>query len=133
MQAPRTIAIWCLILPGAVANGIFRQAVLLPALGTAAAFVLSGLMLAGWILVLATATVRWMGIHTSRGALGAGVIWLALTLGFEFGFGALVQGKSVPELLQAYAFHDGNIWPLVLLTTLLGPLLALQIRGAARD
>lgn len=131
MHVHKTIAIWCAILLAAIANGIFRQAVLLPALGTTAAYVLSGLMLATLILGVATISVHWLRVRTRREALTAGLLWLALTLGFEFGFGRLVQGKRWPELLQAYTFQDGNIWPLVLLATLLAPLLALRIRGAA--
>jgi hypothetical protein len=39
-----------------------------------------------------------------------------------------VQHKSWAELLQAYTFRDGNIWPLVLLVTVLAPVLAWRLR-----
>jgi len=33
-------------------------------------------------------------------------------------------------LLEAYTFKDGNIWPIVLLVTLVAPLLAVRLRAA---
>jgi hypothetical protein len=61
--------------------------------------------------------------------LFAGLIWLCLTLSFEFGFGLFVQERSWAEMLEAYTFKDGNIWPLVLVVTFLAPLLAARIRS----
>lgn len=36
----------------------------------------------------------------------------------------MVQGQSWTEMLQAYTFKDGNIWPLVLVATFVAPLVA---------
>jgi hypothetical protein len=54
--------------------------------------------------------------------VGIGLGWLALTLIFEFSFG-LWQGKSLQVLLEAYTFKDGNIWPVILVVTVLAPYL----------
>lgn len=62
---------------------------------------------------------------------GIGFCWLILTLAFEFSFG-LWQGKSWQVLVEAYAFKEGNIWPVVLLVTVLAPYLAARLRGASR-
>lgn len=122
-------ALWLLILACAVLNGGLREGVLLPKLGTPVALVLSGVLLSACILVVSLALVPWLGHLGSLRALAVGLFWLCLTLAFEFGFGRLVQGQSWPELLQAYAFKDGNIWPLVLVVTFLAPLLAVRARG----
>ena len=58
----------------------------------------------------------------------AGVEELFLTLAFEFSFG-LLRGKTMAELFSAYAFKDGNIWPLVLAVTAMAPWLAAKLRG----
>ncbi|MBL8446270.1 MAG: hypothetical protein JNJ44_02530, partial [Zoogloeaceae bacterium] len=50
-----------------------------------------------------------------------GIGWLASTVVFEFGMGRWVLGKPWSDLLAAYTFTDGNLWPLVLLTVLLAP------------
>jgi hypothetical protein len=60
-----------------------------------------------------------------------GTIWLTLTLVFEFGFGGLVQRRSWAELLAAYRFEDGNIWPVVLVVTFVSPLLGAYLRRVA--
>lgn len=127
MRTLRTLAVWFLILLCAIANGGLREAVLLPRLGTTLAFLLSGVLLALLILAITLGCVRWLGVRNPAQALRTGAFWLLLTLCFEFGFG-LVQGKPWPELLQAYTFQDGNLWPLVLLVTLFAPLIALRVR-----
>ena len=123
----RSIAAWLAILALAVLNGALREALLLPNLGRPAAYAMSALLLALVVCVVAVASARWMGAHTARRAMAVGILWLALTLVFEFGFG-LAQGHSWPQMLEAYTFKDGNLWPLVLVVVLLAPLLAWRLR-----
>jgi hypothetical protein len=52
-----------------------------------------------------------------------------LTVLFEFGLGR-AQGKSWTELLAAYSFQGGNLWPVVLVLTAAAPALAARLRGA---
>ena len=131
MRFLKSFAVWCLILLGAMANGALREAVLLPHLGTTPAYLLSGALLMLVILGVSLGCLRWLRIGSAPDALGTGAFWLLLTLCFEFGFGHFVQGQPWPVLLEAYTFQDGNLWPLVLLATLFGPLMALRIRGGA--
>ena len=132
MRILKSIAVWLLILLGAIANGVLREAVLLPRLGTKPAYVLSGLLLGLVILGVTLGCIRWLGVQSQQQALRTGAFWLLLTLVFEFGFGRFVQGRSWPVLLEAYTFRDGNLWPLVLLVTLFAPLIALRSRGGMR-
>jgi hypothetical protein len=115
---------WLLILALAMLNGMFREAVLLPHLGRPAAFVLSGVLLSSCILVVAVALGRWLNLGTVSRCITVGSLWLGLTLIFEFGFGRLVQGRTWSELLEAYRFREGNIWPAVLLITFAAPFAA---------
>jgi len=133
MRILKSLAVWLLILLGAIANGGLREAVLLPHLGPTPAYVLSGVLLMGVILGAARGSLRWLGVHNPSQALRTGALWLLLTLCFEFGFGRFVQGQPWPELLEAYTFRDGNLWPLVLLVTLFAPLIALRARGGVRS
>ena len=119
--ALRAAAVWLLILVCAVANGALREAVLVPWLGRTAALVLSGLLLSACVLAAALLLVAWLPRLPARHCIGIGCGWLAATLAFEFGFGRLVQGKAWAELIEAYRFHDGNLWPVVLLVMLVAP------------
>ena len=128
-MAFKALAVWLGILLLAIANGALREAVLIPALGKSAGLVLSGVLLSGLIVWAAYLALPWMGRATSANYLAIGIGWLCLTLVFEFTFGRIVQGKPWPELLDAYRFRGGNLWPLVLLVTAAAPLVAAKFRG----
>ena len=121
----KATAVWALILVLAILNGALREAVLLPALGKPWGLTLSGLLLAACIVAVALACVPRIVRTGTVEPWRIGLRWLVLTLAFEFGFGRLVQGRSWDELLQAYTFADGNLWPLVLLVTAVAPSLAM--------
>ncbi|WP_373187768.1 hypothetical protein [Halopseudomonas sp.] len=128
--ALKTLVIWVCILVLAVANGALRESVLIPGIGTPAALVLSGLLLSILIIGVAYLSFPWLRISGPVQLLGVGLGWLALTVVFEFSFG-FWQGKSWPELLEAYTFKDGNIWPVVLAATVLAPYIAARLRSWA--
>jgi hypothetical protein len=125
----KAAAVWLVILVGAVLNGFLREAVLLPRLGIPAAFALSGVLLSVLIVVVALVFIRWLGPLGTSQSLRVGLLWLCLTLAFEFGFGRLVERRGWSELLEAYTFKDGNVWPLVLVVTFFAPLIAARIRA----
>jgi hypothetical protein len=54
-------------------------------------------------------------------ALRIGVVWLALTVAFEFTFGRLVAKKPWSDLTADYNLTKGRLWPLVLAWIALGP------------
>lgn len=124
----KAAALWLLILVCAVLNGGLREAVLLPNLGKPLALVFSGILLSLCIVAVSLLFVHSLGKMSDAQALQLGLFWLLLTLAFEFGFGRLVQHRSWQQLLEAYTFKDGNIWPLVLVVTFFAPLLAVRIQ-----
>jgi hypothetical protein len=123
----KALIVWLGILVLAVTNGLLREAVLLPALGTPAALVLSGLLLSALIIGVAWVSLPWLRLRNAAQLWLVGFGWLALTLVFEFSFG-LAQGKSWPALLEAYTFREGNIWPIVLVVTACAPVIAAKLR-----
>jgi hypothetical protein len=126
--AAKALAVWLAILILAVANGIFREAVLIPTLGKAPGLVLSGILLSLAILATAYLCLPWLAVRSASQLLLIGLGWLVLTLVFEFSFG-LLRGVLPTEILAAYTFKGGNIWPLVLLVTAAAPWLAAKLRG----
>ena len=127
----KAFALWLAILILAMLNGALREEALIPAIGPFGAFIASGTILSGCIFVVAFIAVPWYGRLSSAQWWLIGLFWLLLTLAFEFGFGRFVQHMPWAELLQAYTFEGGNIWPLVLAAALVSPWLAAKWRGLA--
>jgi|SRR6476469_3682860 hypothetical protein len=132
MRVFKASLIWLVMLIFAVLNGALREAVLLPHLGKPVSFVISGALLSACIVVVALMLMPRVGPMESRDALYIGLFWVLLTLAFEFTFGRLVQHREWAELLDAYRFRDGNIWPVVLAVMLFAPLMAVRLRRRPR-
>jgi len=128
----RVVGIWLLILVCAVLNGALREMVFLPNLPRTLSFVLSGVLLSVCVLGVAGWLIASLGVLTSGQYWGVGALWVAMTLAFEFGFGGWVRGLPWQELLGAYTFKDGNIWPLVLVVVFIAPYCAARFKGLAR-
>jgi hypothetical protein len=86
------------------------------------------LILCGLIALLSWTTIGWIHPTTAGQAGAVGVLWLALTLAFEFGFGHFVEHQTWTELLADYDVFGGRIWVLVLLTTTTAPYFAARAR-----
>lgn len=125
----KAFAVWLGILALAITNGELREATLIPALGNPLGLFLSGVFLSGLIIVVAYFALPWFGREPVSSYARIGIGWLCLTLVFEFTFGRIIQGKHWPQLLEAYMFRDGNIWPIVLLVTTVAPYVAARLRG----
>lgn len=125
----KAFALWMGIAVLAIVNGMLRERMLVPMVGTVLGLTTSGVFLSACIFLVAFAAVPWYGDLTAAQWVFVGLFWLLLTLVFEFAVGRFAQRKTWPELLKAYTFKDGNIWPLVLLATLLSPWLAAKLRG----
>ena len=125
--ALKAFVVWIGILAMAVANGALREGVLIPILGSALGLIASGLILSTLIVAAACLALPWIGARRAPEMVVIGVGWLALTLAFEISFG-LLRGESPAQLLEAYTFTGGNIWPLVLLVTAAAPYVAARVR-----
>jgi hypothetical protein len=124
----RSLLLWLALLVLAMANGAFREGVLLKRMPRGAAYVTSGVLLSAAVLAVAWLGIGWLGAHHLRQFVLIGVLWLTLTLVFEFTFGMLVRGKPLAEMLDAYRFRDGDIWPVVLAVIACAPAIAAWVR-----
>lgn len=125
----RAIIVWLAMAAVAIANGTFRVVALNPWLGPAWGHVASSLLLCLLIGILTFATIAWVGPRNRGHAVLVGMLWLALTLGFEFGFGHWVAHKPWSVLLADYNLIRGRIWILVLGVTVTSPYLAARARN----
>lgn len=125
----KALVLWVAILILAILNGTLREKALIPVMGTFGGMLASGIVLSVCIALVAFLAAPWYGLLASSQYWLIGLFWLLLTLFFEFSFGRLVQHKDWAQLLQAYTFKDGNLWPVVLAVTFLAPYLAARLRG----
>ena len=61
-------------------------------------------------------------IKSASQALLIGVMWLSLTVAFEFVFGHYVMGNPWSRLLHEYNLLEGRLWVLVLIWITIAPL-----------
>lgn len=125
----KALALWVTILVTAIINGTLREKILVPIMGAFAGLIASGIILSGCTFLVAFFAARWHGRLDSSQYWVIGLLWLFLTLLFEFDFSRFVQHKDWPKLLQAYIFNGGNIWPIVLGVTLVSPWVAARLQG----
>lgn len=123
MTLVQALLAWLVLFVVAFANGLLRAVFLKTYLGDLRAHQVS----CGIGIVLITAAVwllsrRWRFLSTAQ-AWRTGLLWLALTVAWEFLFFHFVFGSSWALLLQDYALWQGRLWVLVLATILLAPVL----------
>ena len=112
---------WLLMPIIGIINGTIRQYAYSNALGELRAHQVStvtGIFLFG--LYIWALTLFWK-IRSSAEAIAIGLIWLTLTIAFEFLFGHYVMKHSWSRLLHDYNLFEGRLWVLVLLWVTLAP------------
>lgn len=125
----KSATVWFAMFLLAVANGGFREKVLISAFGNTVGLLLSGLVLSVLVFVLTYQGVAWFGKLKSAHYWLIGTAWLLATLIFELAFGRIVADKTWGELLAAYTFTDGNLWPVVLILIAISPWVCARLRG----
>jgi hypothetical protein len=111
-----------------VINGVLRNALYADLCGELAAHQLSTLilmiLLTGYTWVF---SLIWKP-QSARQAFIIGVIWLVLTVAFEFIFGHYYVGHPWPSLFYDYNLLAGRIWILLLIWALFVPLVVYKLR-----
>ncbi len=116
----------------AIANGALRQFAYREYLGELTAHQLStvsGVAILGiyiWILIQ-----RWKLSSTSE-AIRIGLLWLVMTVLFEFVFGHFVMGHTWAKLLHDYNLFEGRLWIVVLIWVTIAPYVFYRFQKSAR-
>jgi hypothetical protein len=111
----------------AITNGVLRQYVYGRWMKELSAHQVSSLTavilfyLYTWILVK-----KWP-LESSRQAVAVGIIWLCMTVAFEFLFGHYVANHPLSRLIQDYDLLSGRLWTLVLLAVAAAPYLVYKL------
>jgi hypothetical protein len=114
------VAGWCGLCVIAFANGAFRQIAFQDSLGELHAHQLSSAL----GVILFAFYIRWVITRWKPSSFGEtfriGLLWLVLTVVFEFSMGRLA-GREWSALLHDYNLAEGRVWSLVLLWVLVAP------------
>jgi hypothetical protein len=117
---------WFPIIVLAFINGTIRELLYKPYVGDLTAHQISTFTLIALLVAyLWTIGRRWK-IDSGKNAWLIGLMWLAMTMSFEFGVGHFVLNNPWEKLLHDYNLLEGRVWILILLSTLVGPYLSYQ-------
>lgn len=101
-------------------NAMLRQLVFTRYMNELRAHQLSTITLIIFCSVYVRLIFPYLHIQNLKQVFSAGLLWVVLTVLFEFSFGRLNR-RSWPDLLQDYNIIAGRIWPVFLLSLFLLP------------
>jgi hypothetical protein len=104
----------------AIGNGILREFVFKKYVSDLTAHQFSTISLIIFFAVYIGFAIHRFPPASSRQAIFIGLLWVVLTLIFEFGFGRY-RGRSWPRLFEDYNFLKGRIWILIPLWLAIAP------------
>lgn len=110
-----------------ILNGVLREATYKKFVGDLPAHQIStvtGIVFFGIIFYLIFK--RWK-IESVKHAILIGLIWLFLTILFEFGFGHYIMGNPWQKLFHDYNLAEGRVWGLFLLWITMAPFIFYKI------
>lgn len=121
--------LWFALLITAVINGALRQGIFAKYMNDNSAHQLStltGIILFAILIWIFTGIWK---LQSASQAITIGIMWVALTLLFEFGFFHYVMKHPWSELLADYNIFAGRVWVLVLLWVLVAPYVFYKLRS----
>ncbi len=125
----RAIAVWLLIGGGEVLQGILRIKLLNRRVGDHRARQIGVVIGSGYILAVAWASVGWIGVRAIGDGVGVGLLWLALMLALDLGFGRFVFHAPWSRIAADFDLRRGGWLGLGMLVLATAPLLAAWARG----
>ncbi len=126
----RYVVAWFGLLGIAVVNGALREAAYARAMEELAAHQLSTLIGSVLIGVAIWFIVRRWPPASSREALAIGLLWMVMTIAFEFFMGLVLASRPLSKVLGAYDVLAGRVWIFFLLWIAVAPLLFYRLGTA---
>lgn len=120
---------WFGIVVLGLANATIRQVVYARYVGELVAHQISTLTFALLVGLYAWALSGFLKFSSPGEAIGVGLMWMVLTILFEFALGRYVVGDSWSKLLGDYNLLEGRVWGLFILWVGLAPYIFYRIKG----
>lgn len=120
--------LWFPMLLLAILNGAARDLGYKKLVGELTAHQLSTLSLLLLFAVYIGFVMRYFPPPTVTSTWYVGLLWLVLTLGFEFGFG-LYRGTTWAKLLADYNLVQGRVWVLIPIWVTIAPYILYKYFG----
>ncbi len=126
----RYVLAWFALLVVAVANGALRQLTFGRHMSELRAHQLSTLVGSALVGAVVWLVIRAWPPSSSARALLVGLVWLVLTVAFEFFMGLVLAHRTLQEVLRDYDLAAGRVWVLFLIWLTLAPWLFHRLRQA---
>jgi hypothetical protein len=110
-------------------NAAMRQVVYARYVSELAGHQISTLTLAVLVGLYAWALSGFLKLSSPGEAIGVGLMWMVLTIVFEFALGRYVVGDSWGTLLRAYNLLEGRVWGLFVLWVGVAPYVFYRIEA----
>ena len=128
MNWGRALAAWFLIIVAESVHGTIRQLWIAPVMGDLPSRQVGVAVGTAIVLLIAWATIRWIGAETRGAQFRVGLVWVVLTVLFEFGLGTAL-GYPPDRMLSDYNLARGGFMGLGLVLMLCAPALAARLRA----
>jgi hypothetical protein len=109
-------------------NGIFRNTFMTPHIGELGGHVVSTIILSALFILITLFLINWLDPKSKKDALTIGLLWLLMTVSFEFLAGHFLFGHPWSKLFADYNIAKGRIWTLLLVVTFMAPMLSAKIK-----
>jgi hypothetical protein len=125
----RAILFWIPMVFIAILNGIIRNSVYQKYMGELTAHQISAFTAIILFGIYIWFIIPFLKLQLANQAFAVGLIWLVLTIAFEFIFGHFVVGHPWSKLFADYNLFDGRLWILVLLWVVITPYFAFKLHS----
>ncbi|WP_051295123.1 hypothetical protein [Maridesulfovibrio bastinii] len=117
---------WIPMIPIAILNGLLRVLLFQPYMNELAAHQLSTLTCILFLAVYTHFLIKRFK-PTDFQSLSGGLVWMILTILFEFSFGHFIAGHSWELILNDYNIFKGRIWVFIPVSLAIMPLIMNKI------
>ncbi len=126
----RAFAVWLLIILAETIHGTLRQVFLAPLVGDFPARQISVFPAMAVIFLVAFFFIRRINAPSKRSLFAVGLMWVGLTVIFEFVLGIFVLNQTREPMSEDYDLSRGGLMIFGLLFLFIAPFLANKVRGS---